>query len=461
MCKKGLSSVSDSILIEEELYDYIFAAPHQKLPEKIEAKTRLHLLDTLVAIISGMTLPPGEVASDFARSLPSEPACTLIGTSRKVGAFEAALVNGMIAHADETDDSHLAGRFHPGCAVVPAAIAAAETSNASSEVLLRAIALGYEIGARCNMALGVRDPSKAKFSTHCFGGLFGAAASSSACLNLERGEINSLMSFTVQQASGLPYWNRDPDHIEKAFVFGGKGARDGLYSAFFAKSKMTSPPNPLTGERGLFACFAEDPAPEKLTDRLGDVFEIDNASIKKWCVGSPMQSVLDALETIASQQTLDPNCIEKIHLTMPSDRIHIIDNASMPTVCLQHLVALMIFRADCTFADAHDESLMNNPEILNIRKKIELIKSDALASARPARQSIVTIKLKSGGELKHHAKVVHGTPQRPMTANDVALKASSILSSVSHQDFSELIDMCLEKKSFSIGELLKCCEMTS
>ena len=96
------------------------------------------------------------------------------------------------------------------------------------------------------------DPSKAKFSTHCFGGLFGAAASSSACLNLNRKEINSLMSFTVQQASGLPYWNRDPDHIEKAFVFGGKGARDGLYSAFFAKSKMTSPPNPLLGERGLF-----------------------------------------------------------------------------------------------------------------------------------------------------------------------------------------------------------------
>jgi len=47
--------VSDSPLIEEKLYDYVFAAPQQKLPEKTEAKTRLHLLDTLVAIISGMT----------------------------------------------------------------------------------------------------------------------------------------------------------------------------------------------------------------------------------------------------------------------------------------------------------------------------------------------------------------------------------------------------------------------
>ena len=451
--------MSDPILIEEKLYDYIFAAPHQELPEKIESKTRVHLLDTLVAIISGTTLLPGKVATNFVGSIPSKPTCTLIGTPKKVGVFEAALVNGMIAHADETDDSHLAGRFHPGCAIVPAAIAAAETANASSEVLLRAIALGYEIGARCNMALGVRDPSKAKFSTHCFGGLFGAAASSSACLGLEREEINSLMSFTVQQASGLPYWNRDPDHIEKAFVFGGKGARDGLYSAFFAKSKMTSPPNPFTGKRGLFACFAEDPEPEKLTDRLGDVFEIDNASIKKWCVGSPMQSVLDALETIASKQSFDTDFIEKISLTMPSDRIHIVDNASMPTVCLQHLVALMIFTGDCKFADAHDESLMTNPGILKIREKIEVIKSDALARAKPARQSIVNIKLSNGDELSHHAKVVHGTPQRPMNREDVAKKTTSILSSVSNKDFSRLLDICLEQKKFSIAELLKSCEI--
>ena len=450
-----------SPLIEEKLYDYIFVAPQQKLPEKTEAKTRLHLLDTLVAIISGMTLPPGSVASSFVQPLPSKSSCTLIGSSRRAGVFEAALVNGMLAHADETDDSHLAGRFHPGCAVIPAAIAAAEINNASSEVLLRAIALGYDIGARCNMALNVRDPSKAKFSTHCFGGLFGAAASSSACLNLNREEINSLISFTVQQASGLPYWNRDPDHIEKAFVFGGKGARDGLYSAFFAKSKMTSPPNPLTGERGLFACFAEDPQPKKLVDRLGDVFEIDNASIKKWCVGSPIQSVLDALEILISKHALDPAGVEKVSLTMPSDRIHIIDNASMPTVCLQHLVALMILKGDCTFSEAHDESLMTNSEILKIRGKIEIIKSDELVSARPARQSIVNIKLSGGKELKHHAKVVHGTPQRPMTEEDVAKKATSILGSVSSKDFSQLIEICLERKRFSINDLLKSCELVS
>ena len=171
--------------------------------------------------------------------------------------------------------------------------------------------------------------------------------------------------------------------------------------------------------------FRRRPSSKKLVDRLGDVFEIDNASIKKWCVGSPIQSVLDALEILISEHAIDPAGIEKVSLTMPSDRIHIIDDASMPTVCLQHLVALMILRGDCTFSEAHDESLMTNSEILKIRGKIEIIKSDDLVSARPARQSIVNIKLSGGKELKHHAKVVHGTPQRPMTEEDVAKKATS------------------------------------
>ena len=61
--------------------------------------------------------------------------------------------------------------------------------------------------------------------------------------------------------------------------------------------------------------------------------------------------------------------------------------------------------------------------------------------------------------MEHHAKVVHGTPQRPMTKENVAKKATSILASVSSQDFSQLIDLCLDKKQFSIEELLNSCKM--
>jgi dTDP-4-dehydrorhamnose reductase len=92
----------------------------------------------------------------------------------------AALANGMSAHADETDDSHLRGRFHPGCAVVPAALAAAEAAGRDGPALLRAVALGYDVCARLTMSLNAYEFREDGHSTHSFGPMFGAAAAAGA-----------------------------------------------------------------------------------------------------------------------------------------------------------------------------------------------------------------------------------------------------------------------------------------
>ena len=60
------------------------------------------------------------------RASAASKEATVVGTALLVPAEFAALANGMAGHADETDDSHLGGRFHPGCGIVPAALAVAE-----------------------------------------------------------------------------------------------------------------------------------------------------------------------------------------------------------------------------------------------------------------------------------------------------------------------------------------------
>ena len=79
--------------------------------------------------------------------LGGKPQATVIGTGIVTSAVNAALANGMAAHGDETDDSHLRGRFHPGCGIVPAALATAELAGRSGNDLLCAVALGYDSGA--------------------------------------------------------------------------------------------------------------------------------------------------------------------------------------------------------------------------------------------------------------------------------------------------------------------------
>ena len=92
--------------IQQELTKYIASAIHNELPEVTQKNTRFHLLDTLVAILTGRLLPPGKKAFEFAKSQGGNPESTLIGNDIKVSAIHAGLSNGMAAHADETDDTH-------------------------------------------------------------------------------------------------------------------------------------------------------------------------------------------------------------------------------------------------------------------------------------------------------------------------------------------------------------------
>ena len=442
---------------EDELNRYIATANARGLPADVEVRTRMHLLDTLAAIVSGRFLPPGDIAYKFAESLGGPAEATLLGSDVKVAACNAALANGMAGHADETDDSHIWGRFHPGCGIVPAALAVIERHGGTSKQFLNAIALGYDVGARICMSLSYTSAVTAPFSTHTIGTLFGGAAAAAAILDLSEAETRVMMSFAVQQASGLPYWNRDPDHIEKAFDFGGKGARDAVYSVLFAKAGMTAPSYPLTGERGFMTSFPLEAKPHLLSEELGTRFEIARSTLKKWCVGSPIQSVLDALEVLMSAHDFTCDDITDIELTMPSDRLHVVSDREIPTICVQHLTALMLVKGTLRFADAHDESLMSDPMVRAVRAKIRTIPSDELAAAKPERQSIIEITLGGGEKIRHHAKAVHGTPDNPMEADDVVTKTRDILSPYLPKTTDDLIDLCLNKQSFEIADLVNLC----
>lgn len=444
--------------VEARLAAHIAGALSADTPDDVLLRARCHLLDTLAAILSGRSLPAGQFARRFASLHGHGAGATLLGGDQRCDGEMAAFANAMAAHADETDDSHVWGRFHPGCAIVPAALAVAEEQGASSAQLLKAIALGYDVGARSTMALGYASPKSTVFSTHSIAALFGASATCGALLRLSAAEAEALLSFTVQQASGLSYWNRDPDHVEKSFDFGAKAARNGVFAARLAQAGMTAPDAPLTGENGYLAAYAEAPNAGALVDGLGERFEISRASIKKWSVGSPIQSVLDAVEALFEGAPVAPELIRSIEVRLPSNRIHVIDDRDMPAVCCQHLVALALRDGRVSFASSHDAAQMRDPVILTYRSKITLTPDDALAEAKPERQAIVTARMANGAERRHHARIVRGTADDPMTPTEVAAKAQDIVGARLPDQGRALIELCLER-DFTVDALIGACRL--
>jgi 2-methylcitrate dehydratase PrpD len=114
--------------ITRTLAEYLAQAGARSLPYKVQERTRLHLLDTFVAMVSGATLAAGRHALEYVRHESTSDDGTVIGSDMTATAADAALANGMSGHADETDDSHPAG-FHPGCHRVCVGVAADEAQQ--------------------------------------------------------------------------------------------------------------------------------------------------------------------------------------------------------------------------------------------------------------------------------------------------------------------------------------------
>jgi 2-methylcitrate dehydratase PrpD len=170
----------------QTLSTYMSEAAGRALPEEVLEKTKHHILDTLAAMISGSELTPGRAALQFAAEYGGRQVATVVASNLVCGPIEAALTNGVLAHADETDDSHSPSQSHPGCAVVPAALAAGERFGISGTHFLRAVALGYDIGPRFTMTLGgQRFEAESHWSTHSISPLFGAAAAAGCAASLK------------------------------------------------------------------------------------------------------------------------------------------------------------------------------------------------------------------------------------------------------------------------------------
>ncbi len=413
-----------------QLAHHIAQAIAQPLPETVMEKAKFQVLDTLAAMISGSRLPAGEKAIAYVQTQGQGAQACVAGTSILTTAVNAALANGMLAHADETDDSHAASLTHPGCGIVPAALAVAEMHQRSGTDLLRAVVLGYDVCCRLTLTL---DPYKfraAGHSSHTFGPNFGAAAAAGALVHVNETQARYLMSYAAQQASGISCWMRDKDHIEKAFDFGGMPARNGVSAALMVASGFTGVDDVFSGERCFYDAYGNDADRDILAHELGTRFEILETSIKRWTVGSPIQAPLDALHALLAEHVLAPAEVAGILVRIPHESLTIVNNRDMPEICLQHLIAVMLLDGTLTFASAHDRARMADPAVLAIRQRIELLGDDALSRAMPTRQGIVALSLQDGRTLEHHTLAVRGTPPNPMQWRDVVEKCHALIAPV-------------------------------
>jgi 2-methylcitrate dehydratase PrpD len=198
----------------------------------------------------------------------------------------------------------------------------------------------------------------------------------------------------------------------------------------------------FSGERNFYDAYGVNPIRGALGEALGSRYEIMRTSIKRWTVGSPIQAPLDSLDTLMQESNLSTQIdqIRRVNILIPHESLSIVNNREMPEICLQHLVALMLLEGQMSFELAHDRSRMLDPQVLSLRALVNLQGSDELSKFMPTRQGIAEVEFKSGQVFRAYTRDVKGTPDNPMTRQELDRKCVQLMTPVLGKERS--IEVC-------------------
>ncbi len=250
---EALSTLHPAAGATAAIVEFVGELRHAALPDEVRHYARRHLLDTVGVMIAGAG---GDVATRAEAVLAAaRPAghIPVPGRARRADVIDAAFLGGTAAHGIELDDGFRQGSVHPGCVVIPAALALGCARHSDGQALMQAIVAGYEtviaIGRACHPDLRQRG-----FHPTAAVGVFGSAAAAGKLGALSPDRLANAFGLAASSAGGLFAFVNGGGDIKR--LHAGHAAREGLQAALLADQGIEGPPGVLEARDGFMQAFA-------------------------------------------------------------------------------------------------------------------------------------------------------------------------------------------------------------
>lgn len=419
----------------DRLARFLSTLQFEDLPRDVVEKTKIHLADTLGAALAGARSSEFHTASRIADAPGRTP---VWGTGRKIAARDAAIVNGVAAHAFELDDS--GGCDHSGAVVIPAVFAAmSETKRPiDGKSLITAIVAGYDAGRRILEAAGGYDAHNSLgWHSTATCGTFAAAAGVAHVFGLDPSATRDAITLSTSFSSGLWAFIHDGSQAKK--VHAGRAAEGGLLAAKLAADGFSGPSQVFDDVwGGFFRSFNKAACePEKLSEALGENFKVRRAVLKPYASCRSAHSSIDALNDILAE-TREASGIARIELAVSAMLMGMCgakENGAMaPTqMSLPYALAARCVHGTAGL-DAYAEERRHDPRIRDVMDRIHLFVDETM---QPLDEPVVTIEFADGLRLSRMVPRATGSAERPMPIDDVAAKFHALASMSIDQQAAE------------------------
>jgi len=373
---------------------------------------------------------------DFVRELSGKDECTVLVSGDRTTAVEAAFANGSMAHAFELDDTHFAGG-HPGCGIIPAALAIGEREKATGKGLLTSIVIGYDVHIR--IAKAVRPGLFLRgFCTSSTIGSIACAAVVSKILGLDQEKTAHALGIAKDLTCGTINHQWDPlrggDCVR---IEGGSAARNGVMSGLLADKGFKSESTSIEGEAGFCRTFSDTVNLSEITDRLGKRFYITEVLIKPYACCSQMNSAIDAVTKIMENHEFGSEEVEEVkiytnEIGVKTTSKYEPQDLTAAQFSMPFSIALRLIKRS-NFIEDYTEENLKSQEVLGMMKKVKVLLAPNYKKMFPY-FSVLPVKaeitLRNGAT--YEKEVVHskGTPQNPMSKEEILQKFRSLASTV-------------------------------
>ncbi|MEC5323244.1 MmgE/PrpD family protein [Aurantimonas sp. A3-2-R12] len=275
------------------------------IPPEVALRARhlaLDLTGSIVRAHAESESTPSLYATLDELGLGGPGAATVVGTGRRLAPPVAALVNGMLGHSLDFDDTHADSSLHPSAPVVPAALAVGEMVGASGAEIVTAIVAGYEVCCRLGNALDPTSHYARGFHPTATAGTFGAAAAAARLFGLDADGVASAFGVSGSQAAGSLQFLVNGAWNKRWQV--GAAAMNGVFAATLAKNGLKAASAPIEGRHGLLVGYTDAADPAKAVAGLGSVWETMKIGMKPYPSCRYTHAALDGLLALRREEGL-------------------------------------------------------------------------------------------------------------------------------------------------------------
>jgi len=402
-----------------------------EVPEQARRLSRRHLLDSLGVMLAGSTTPGSRLTQELFAEMGGAPQATLVGAGRRGTLLQAAYANGEAGHAMDYDDTQLASQLgrvygllmHPSVPILGAVLPVAEARRATGAGTLLAFAIGVE--AACTVAEALL-PAHYERGFHTTGtcGAIGAAAAAGRLLALDAAGMERALGLAASTSAGL---RENFGTMTKPFHCG-RAAENGVLAALRAARGHTASAAILEAQRGFFSAYGGG---EKalVSDRLGTPWTIldPGISIKPYPSGSLTHPAIDAMLELVTEHDVGPDQVAEIHAAvnryMPDALLHRAPRDELQAkFSMQYALAMALLDRRAGIAQFSDQRVTSADAQEWTARVVVEVDERAERAGYDRMYSAVSVRLTNGTTLRREASFARGSPQRPMTDDELVAK---------------------------------------